>query len=139
MVDYAKPLPRPEIPELTQAFWDAARRHELVIPRCRVCDAFFWYPRERCPSCLRADWEWTPVSGKGRLHTFTVVRQPSNPTFNEDVPYAYAMVQLDEGVRLISNVVECAIPDDLEVNMRLEIVFDDVTDEWTLPKFRPAR
>lgn len=138
MPDYAKPIPRPEVPELTQEFWDAAKRHELVIPRCRVCNSYFWYPREACPSCLRADWEWSPVSGKARLHTFTVVRQPSNPAFNEDVPYAYALVQLDEGPRMISNVVDCPIPDGLAIDMRLEVSFDDVTDEWTLPKFRPS-
>ena len=138
MVDYAKPLPRQEDPELTQPFWDAAKRHELIIPRCSRCDAFFWYPRAACPRCLREDWEWTAVSGKARLHTFTVVRQPGNPAFQDDVPYAYAIVQLDEGVRMISNIVDCEIPDGLAVDMRLEASFDDVTDEWTLVKFRPV-
>lgn len=138
MVDYAKPLPKQEDPALTQPFWDAARRHELMIPRCARCDAYFWYPRAACPSCLREDWEWTPVSGRGRLHSFTVVRQPGNPAFEPDVPYAYAIVQLDEGVRMISNIVDCEIPDGLAVDMPLEATFDDVTDEWTLVKFRPA-
>lgn len=138
MPDYTKPVPRPEIPELTQPFWDAAKRHELIIPRCRQCNSYFWYPREMCPDCLQKDWEWTAVSGKARLHTFTVVRQPSNPNFAEDVPYAYAMVQLDEGVRMISNITDCEIPDGLEVDMRLEATFDDVTEDWTLVKFRPA-
>ncbi len=138
MVDYAKPLPRQEDPDLTQPFWDAAKRGELIIPRCPRCDAYFWYPRSVCPTCLREGWEWAPVSGKGRLHSFTVVRQPANPTFEGDVPYAYAIVQLDEGVRMISNIVECEIPDGLSVDMRLEATFDDVTDEWTLVKFKPA-
>ena len=138
MADYAKPLPRPEIPEITQPFWDAAKRHELMIPRCGNCNRYFWYPREACPNCLQPGWEWTAVSGKARLHTFTIVRQPAHPAFNLDVPYVYAIVQLDEGVRMISNVVECAIPDEVSVDMPLEAVFDDVTDEWTLVKFRPA-
>ncbi|MBM3141026.1 MAG: Zn-ribbon domain-containing OB-fold protein [Chloroflexi bacterium] len=138
MADYAKPLPRQEVPELTQPFWDAATRHELLIPRCRPCNRYFWYPRPACPHCLREDWEWAKVSGRGRLHTYTVVRQPQNPNFQGDVPYAYAVVQLDEGVRMISNIVDCPIPDGLQVDMPLVATFDDVTPEWTLVKFKPA-
>jgi uncharacterized OB-fold protein len=138
MVEYTKPLPRQEDPELTHPFWDAAKRHELMIPRCARCDSYFWYPRAACPSCLREDWEWASVSGKARLHTFTIVRQPSNPAFEPDVPYVYAVVQLDEGVRMISTLVDCEVPDDVAVDMPLEAVFDDVTDDWTLVKFRPA-
>ena len=138
MADYTKPLPRPEDPELTQPFWDAARRHELVIPRCQRCNRYFWYPRPACPHCLQEGWEWAPASGRGRLHTYTVSRQPQNPAFQDDVPYAYAIVQLEEGVRMVSNIVECEIPDGLSVDMPLEVAFDDVTDEWTLVKFRPA-
>ncbi len=138
MADYTKPLPRPEDPELTQPFWDAAKRHELVIPRCARCNSYFWYPRPACPSCLREGWEWAPVSGRGRLHTYTVVRQPGNPNFEPDVPYAYAVVQLEEGVRMVTNIVDCEIPDGLAVDMPLEVSYDDVTDEWTLVKFKPA-
>lgn len=135
--EYAKPLPRPADPELTQPFWDGTKRHELMIPRCRKCGDHFWYPRQACPHCLSQDWEWTKVSGRGRLHSYTIVRQPQNPIFADDVPYAFAMIQLDEGVRMMSNVVDCA-PEDLKVNMALEVVFDSVTDDWTLVKFKPA-
>lgn len=138
MAEYTKPLPRQEDPALTQPFWDATKRHELIIPRCKKCDLYFWYPRQACPKCLEADWEWAPASGKGRLHTYTVVRQPQNPTFVDDVPYAYAVVQLEEGVRLISNIVGCKIPDDLRVDMPLMVSFEDVAPEWTLVKFKPA-
>jgi len=138
MADYTKPLPNPADPDLTAPFWEAAKRHELLIPRCRSCDSYFWFPRPACPTCLKEDWEWTEVSGKGRLHTFTVVRQPSNPSFNEDVPYAYAVVQLDEGPRMVSNIVDCEIPDGLAVDMALEASFDDVDDDWTLVKVKPA-
>ena len=138
MAEYTKPLPRAADPALTQPFWEATKRHELIIPRCRLCNRFFWYPRAACPCCLREDWEWTPVGGRARLHTFTVVRQPSNPAFMEDVPYAYAVVQLEEGVRMISNVVGCRIPEDLRVDMPLVATFDDVSPDRTLVKFRPA-
>ena len=138
MADYDKPLPRPEMRELTQPFWDAAKRHELVLPRCLRCNQYFWYPREICPDCLQAEWEWAPASGRGRLYSFTVVRQPLLPQFAGDVPYAYALVQLDEGPRMVTNIVDCEIPDGLEVDMLVEATYDDVSDDYTLVKFRPA-
>ncbi len=81
--------------------------------------------------------EWTKVSGQARLHSFTIVRQPANPAFLQEVPYVYALVQLNEGPRMISNVVECDI-DDVKVDMPLTVFFDDATPEWTLIKFKPA-
>ena len=135
--EYSRPLPRPQNIELTRPYWDAAKRHELVMPRCKKCDHFFFYPRSECPRCLSTEIEWTKVSGRARLHTFTIVRQPVNPAFLEDVPYVYALVQLNEGPRMISNVVECEI-DDVRVDMPLTVVFDDATPEWTLVKFKPA-
>lgn len=135
--EYNKPLPRPHDIELTRPYWDAAKRHELVMPRCKKCDHLFFYPRSECPRCFSTDIEWTKVSGQGRLHSFTIVRQPANPVFFEDVPYVYALVQLNEGPRMISNVVECDI-DNVRVDMSLTVVFDEVTPEWTLVKFKPA-
>jgi len=137
MADYAKPVPNPEHPELTRPFWEAAKQHRLVIPWCGRCSEYFWYPRQVCPRCLQDGWEWAPVSGKGRLYSFTLVYQPQNPVFNEEIPYPFAMIQLDEGVRIVSNIVDCVI-EDLRVDMPLEVTFEDVTDEWTLFKFHPA-
>ena len=135
--EYTKPLPRPLSPELTRPFWEAARRHELVMPRCKTCDYLFFYPRSECPHCFSTNLEWVKVSGRGRLHSYTIVQQPANPAFRDDVPYVYAVVQLEEGPRIVSNIVQCN-PDTLRVDMPLETVFDDVTPEWTLVKFRPA-
>ena len=135
--EYKKPLPRQISPKLTQPFWDAAKRHELIIPRCKSCGEYFWYPREECPNDLSPDVEWAKVSGKARLYTFTVVQQPQSAAFREDVPYIYAIVQLEEGVRLISNVV--APIEDVKVDMPLEVMFDDVTPDWTLVKFKPIK
>ena len=123
--------------ERPQPFWDATKRHELVMPRCKTCDQKFLYPREDCPTCLSNNLEWVQVSGKGRLHSFTIIRQPANPVFIEDVPYIYAMVQLDEGPRMISTGVQCDI-ENAEIDMPLVAVFDDITPEWTLVKFTPA-
>jgi uncharacterized OB-fold protein len=135
--EYNKPLPRPLHPEFTRPFWEAAKRHELVMPRCKTCDHLFFYPRSECPRCLSDNIAWVPVSGRGRLYSFTIVNQPANPAFRADAPHAYAVVQLDEGPRLVSNIVECDL-EALEVDMPLVAVFDDVTPEWTLVKFKPA-
>jgi uncharacterized OB-fold protein len=134
---YSKPLPRPLSPEVTRPFWEAAKRHELVIPRCTICDHLFFYPRSECPRCLSNHLEWMQASGRARLHTYTVVYQPANAAFRDDTPYIYAVVQLDEGPRMVSNVVQCEI-DAVRVDMPLEAIFDDVTPEWTLVKFKPA-
>jgi len=135
--DYRKPLPRPLSPEVTRPFWEAARRHELVMPRCMTCDHLFFYPRSECPRCLSDQLEWMRASGRGRLHTYTIVYQPANAAFRDDTPHIYAVVQLDEGPRMVSNVVQCDV-DAVSVDMPLEAIFDDVTPEWTLVKFRPA-
>lgn len=139
--EYAKPVPTAGInPEITQPFWDAAKRHELSVPYCSGCNRHFFYPREACPNCLSPDWSWSTVSGKARLYSWTTVFQPGDTRFSEETPYVYAMVQLDEGPRMIGNVIDVDAnhylsPD--KVNTRLEAVFEDVTPEWTLVKWRP--
>jgi len=137
MPEYTKPVPRPADEALTRPFWEAARGHRLVIPRCAACDHFFWPPRATCPSCLREAWTWVEVSGRARLYAFTIVRQPANPAFVEDIPYVYALVDLDEGVRMVSNVVDCPLGD-LRNEMSLIATFEGMGDGWTLVKFRPA-
>jgi uncharacterized protein len=134
---YNKPLPRPLSPEVSRPFWEAAKRHELVMPRCTICDHLFFYPRSECPRCLSNHLEWVRVSGRGRLHTYTIVYQPANAAFRDDTPYIYAVVQLDEGPRMVSNVVQCDL-DAVKVDMPLEAIFDDVTPECTLVQFKPA-
>ena len=135
--EHRKPLPRPLHTETSKPFWEGTKRHELMLPRCRKCGSMFFYPREVCPVCLSPDIEWQRVSGRGRLHSYTVIHQPANRAFNQDVPYIYAMVQLDEGPRIISNLVECPI-EQARIDMPVEATFDDVTPEWTLVKFKPV-
>ncbi len=134
---YIKPLPAPANEELSRPFWKAATRHELIMPRCNTCENVFFYPREACPVCLGADLGWTPVSGRGRVYSYTIVHQTVNAAFQPDAPYVYAVIQLDEGPRLVSNVVDCPI-EDVTVDMPVTATFDDVTPEVTLVKFRPA-
>lgn len=135
--EYTKPLPVAANPDLTQPFWDATKRHKLVLPRCNACETAFFYPREVCPECLSGDLSWVDSAGKGQVYSFTVIEQPVDREFLGDIPYIYAIIQLDEGPRMISNVVECAI-EDVRVDMPVTAVFDDVTSDVTLVKFRPA-
>ena len=135
--EYSKPLPRPPNEELSRPFWDAAKSHQLVMPRCKSCANLFFYPRELCPNCDSSDTEWVGVSGKGRLYSYTVVYQAGNPAFQPDTLYIYALVQLDEGPRIPTNLVDCEI-EDAEIDMPVEVAFEDVTDDATLVKFKPA-
>jgi len=136
MPDYGKPLPF--VHEETRPFWEGAKRHELWLQRCQDCGKFRFYPRSICPHCFSYNTEWIKVSGRGKIYSFTVSHKPASPAFKQDVPYNIAIVELEEGVRMMSNIVECR-NEDLGIDMPVEVVFDDVTPEITLPKFRPRR
>lgn len=130
-----KPLPR--IDEENKGFWEACRRHELVLQRCRACGSKRYYPRAVCPFCLSEDSEWLRCRGTGAVYTFTVTHQNQSPGFRDELPYVMAYVELDEGPRLLTNIVACA-PDAVHIGMRVEVVFDDVTDDIAIPKFKPV-
>jgi uncharacterized protein len=132
---YTKPLPR--IDEESKGFWEACQRHELYLQRCRGCGALRYYPRALCPSCLSDRIEWVRASGKGTVYTFTVTYQNQAPGFRDALPYVMAYVELDEGVRMLTNIVGCA-PAEVRIGMPVEVVFEDVTPLIALPKFRPA-
>jgi uncharacterized OB-fold protein len=130
-----KPVPTPE----TKPYWDAARRHVLAVQRCQDCRQCYFYPRPLCPHCLSRRVGWIECSGRGTLHTFVInYRPPRNFPLQE--PFVIAMVQLEEGPRILTNLVEVeADPKAIRCDMPVEVVFDDVTPEISLPKFRPAR
>jgi uncharacterized OB-fold protein len=134
MPEYSGPIPVPT-PE-TRPFWDAARRHALELPRCRACGALHYYPRGACPRCLSPDLEWERLSGRARLHTFTVVHR-GQKGFPVPTPYVLAVVELDEGPRMMTTLVDVP-PDAVRIGMPLEVVFRDVSDTIALPLFRPA-
>ncbi len=134
---YPKPLPTPS-PE-TQRFWDGTKKHELWIPYCRSCAKSYWYPRDFCPNCGSRDVEWRRSGGKGRVHTFAIQYRAFHPGWTSEVPYVTALIDLDDGVRIFSNLVEVeADPKALRCEMAVEVVFEDVTEEITLAKFRPV-
>jgi uncharacterized OB-fold protein len=126
--------PHPVVDPGTEPFWRAAREHRLSIPRCRSCGKHHFYPRELCPHCHSDDLEWTDVSGKGEIYTYTVARKPAGPVYAADVPYVIAMIALDEGPRMLTNIVTDNV-ESVRIGARVSVSFDDVTAEITLPKF----
>ena len=134
--EYNKPLPefRPE----TKPFWEAAKEHRLVIPRSRKTGEYFFYPRALSPGeDMSDDIEWVESGGKGKVWTFSVHHMGPSKAYKGEPPYVVALVEMEEGVKMMSNIVDVD-PRDVSIGMDVEVVFDDVTDEVTLPKFKPA-
>ncbi len=128
--------PRPRLDPLTRPYWSAARAGRLLVQRCTTCGHTQHYPRARCRRCL-GEPVWEQSSGTGRVHTFTVVRQNHAAPFDRLQPYVVAMVDLDDGPRLLSNLTDVA-PDDVAIGLPVEVWFLVVDDDVALPMFRPA-
>jgi uncharacterized OB-fold protein len=133
MPGYTKPLP--VIEKWNAPYWQAAKRHEFVAQRCRACGYVHLPPGPVCTNCLSEDQEWMPLSGKGTIHSFGVYYQQWHPGFKEDLPYNVALIELAEGPQIISQVIGCD-NDALACGLAVEVTFDEVTPEVTLPKFR---
>jgi uncharacterized OB-fold protein len=130
-------MPLPAVTDDTRPFWDACRRRELVAQRCTGCNAFRHPPAPVCWRCRSFAHEWVRLSGRGTLFSFAVVHRPFLPALADRGPFNVAVVALDDapGLRLVSNVVDAA-PDALRVGLPLAVVFEDVTADVTLPRFR---
>ena len=135
MAEYTKQLPL--ITTADKPFWEAARRHELTAYHCQNCGAYYSVVVD-CVKCSAPRMEWVKVSGKGKIYTYTVYHQIYNPLWKEDIPYNAAWVQLEEGPIMLSNIVDIK-KEDLRVGLPVEVIFDDVTTEVTLPRFRPVK
>lgn len=126
------PRPRPE----TEAWWEACREYKLMIQHCSQCGAFQFYPRILCSSCMSEQLEWAQSSGRGKVSTFTICRLPVAQAYAADVPYVIALIQLEEGPTMMSNIVHCD-PESVKTGMPVEVVFEVWSDEITMPQFRP--
>ncbi len=129
-----RPLPRLDEPD-TGPFWEAARRHELTYQTCDACGEVVFFPRSHCTACLSRSLSWNVSSGRGTVYTFSVVRVNRHPGFAGMVPYVVAWVDLDEGFRMMSHIVDVA-PEDVIVGARVEVRWQDL-DDATLPVFSP--
>lgn len=129
------PVPQPE----SDAYWEAAARGELLVQACVACGEYQFYPRNFCTSCGSRDVEFRKASGRASLYTFAIVHQPPHPGFANDVPYIAAIVELEEGVRMPTNIVGVEPePENLSIGMPLVVEFEPITEGVALPKFRPA-
>lgn len=134
MSDYEKPLPVPS--KWSQPFWDGARQHKLLLKKCSKCGNIEHPPYLYCSECLAEQHEWVEASGRGTIYAFSTTLLGAPLPFTEDIPYTVAMVDLEEGPRMLTTIVD-AEPEELEIGMKVEVVFDDVSEAIAIPRFRP--
>ncbi len=131
----AKPMPVPDAD--SRPFWEGCREHRLRIERCAECHTARFPPVGLCPHCGSKHSQWMTASGRGTVFSWIVVRHPvPKDIYAAEVPYVVALVELEEGVRMPTNIVGCA-PEAIRAGMTVEVVFHDVSAEITLPRFRP--
>jgi uncharacterized protein len=132
----SKPLPVPTLE--TAPYWEGCRQHQLRIQRCSGCGRYQFFPRIYCAKCFSERIDWIDATGRAKVLSFTIVRRPVSPAFANDVPYVVALVTLEEGPQMMTNIVDC-VPEEVTIGMRVEVVFEDWTDTISIPKFRPAQ
>jgi uncharacterized OB-fold protein len=133
MSDYNKPLPG--LDGLSAEFYAFCKQQRLHFQRCSACRTFRHVPREMCAECNSFEWEWVASTGKGTVFTWTVIERALHPAFADATPMAPVVVEMEEGVRLLANMLDCP-PAELAMGMPVEIAYEAVTDEVTLPRFR---
>ena len=135
MTQYNKPLPEPT--PLSKPFWDGVRQHKLLVQKCSSCGKLRHIPKPLCSSCLSQEYTWAPLTGRGHVYTYTIMNRAPAVGFQEDLPYAVALVELEGGIRMISNIVGCT-PQEVRIGMPVKAVYEDVNDQISLFKFAPA-
>ena len=133
---YDKPVP--VVDADSAPYWEGAKQNRLMIQRDRASGQSFLYSRRLVPGIDEAQLEWVQASGRGRIYSFTVAHRPAGPAFKNDVPYVIASIELEEGARIMTNVVTDR-PDSLRIGQAVEVFFDKVSDDLTIPKFRPIQ
>jgi len=131
--DSEHPVPMPPLLWDNMGFWEGIGRHELVFQRCRECGTWLHPPRPVCPKCRSLEKEWARSTGKGTVYSWVTYLESPHPSFK--APYSVVLVEMDEGVRLVSNMVDIK-PHEISIGMPVEVVFDDIAEGLTLPKFR---
>jgi uncharacterized OB-fold protein len=133
---YKKPIPM-VTPE-SERFWQGCKQHELWLRYCNACAKAYYYPRDICPVCGSRDVTWKQATGRGTVYTFAIVQRAPTPAFAEDAPFVTAIIELEEGPRMLSIITGVEPePSKLSVGMPLEVTFEDITEEISLPKFQP--
>ncbi len=138
MPDPSHPKPLPVITEENRPFWEGCQQGKFLLQYCERCQRYQCYPRLYCMQCGFEGLRWREASGRGVIYSYTIIHQNKSPEFMPDVPYTVAIVQLEEGTRLLSNIVDSA-PAELHVDQPVSVVFEAVTDTISLPRFRLRR
>ena len=130
--------PVPVVNPWARPFWEAAKEKRLIIQQCKDCNKHIFYPRIACPHCFSDQVDWVEASGKGKVYSFTVVKNNAPSAFITGMPYVIAVVKLEEGVQMLTNIVGCD-PEAVTCDMPVEVIFEKLNDEFTLPKFQLVR
>jgi uncharacterized protein len=128
--------PRPHPSPLTRPFWEATARGEFRIQVCERCEARIFYARHACTQCGARELRWQASSGRGTVYSYTIARRPTHPAFAARVPYVIAIVELEEGPRVTTNIIGCD-PDAVAIGMPVEVAFEEAQDGIAIPVFRP--
>ncbi len=126
----------PFVTDESRPFWDGCREGKLLLQYCDACLRHQFYPRLYCMRCGSQEVRWVEASGRGTIYSYTIIRQNRAPNFVNDVPYNVAIIQLEEGPRMMSNVIDID-PAELRIDLPVQVVFDPVSDTISLPRFRP--
>lgn len=135
-LDKTLPAPPPQINVETRTFWDATSEGKLLLPRCEDCGIVIWYPRAFCPECSSFNISWFEASGRGSIYSFTINRRGQGDY--RDMAYIVAYVELEEGPRVLTNIVDCDM-DRVDVGQQVQVVFHTTSNGAALPRFRPAQ
>ena len=132
-MEMTKPIPLTQ--PWSEAFWEGTKNKKLLIQHCKDCDSNIFYPRKFCPECWSANLDWIEASGKGTVYAFSTAYDMVEPRFWEDIPYTFAYVELDEGIRMATRIVECD-PEAISIGKAVEVVFHKLNDDFYLPFFK---
>lgn len=135
MASYKKPLP--VIDEDTAPYWKYCKQHELRMQKCTECNHIRFPAGILCPACHCMNAEWVKLSGQGTIFSYVVFRKAYHPAYQDEIPYVVAIIQLDEGPRMESNIIDVDV-NEIKIGMPVKLFFEDVTDEISLPKFKIA-
>jgi len=133
MKEEMKPLPK--IDGDSKKFWEGCKNGQLLIQQCKDCNMFIYYPRIVCPSCMSSHLIDVESTGKGTIYSYTIAYRGAGLAYKNDVPYIVALIELEEGVRMLSNVIDCA-PEDVHIKMKVQVSFEE-RDDYSIPQFIP--
>jgi uncharacterized OB-fold protein len=125
------------VPSWQQPFWDSLKARNVTVQRCDSCGKFRHVPKEICTQCFSTGFSWAPISGRGVVYTYTIVRRAPTPAYQEDAPYAIVHVTMDEGFRMIGTMTGID-PESVAIDAPVRVVYSDLTPEWTILQFAPA-